>query len=62
MQSSHEQGTDTRKSAEGLKNAPVRTVWKSGGCITLQDGLCEKVPHSTTNEGRRNNQDLESQQ
>eukprot|EP00975_Prorocentrum_lima_P034925 7340097-Prorocentrum_lima.AAC.1 len=40
---------------------PCRTAWKTGECITPQNGLCEEVPYCTTDEGGRNNQDQEGQ-
>eukprot|EP00975_Prorocentrum_lima_P066769 12911087-Prorocentrum_lima.AAC.1 len=39
-----------------------RTVWKQREQFTLQDGLCEKVPHSSADEGVGDQQDLEGQE
>eukprot|EP00975_Prorocentrum_lima_P070124 12930211-Prorocentrum_lima.AAC.1 len=63
MEAEHPEGAgellEIRRSSCGYI---CRKVWTSGECATPQNGLCEKVPYSATNEGNRSNQDLEGQE
>eukprot|EP00975_Prorocentrum_lima_P013042 2768575-Prorocentrum_lima.AAC.1 len=63
MEAEHPEGTgELRKIRRSRCGYICIKVWKSGECVTLQNGLCEKVPYSTTDEGTRSHQDLESQE
>eukprot|EP00975_Prorocentrum_lima_P066914 12911965-Prorocentrum_lima.AAC.1 len=63
MEATHPEGAgELRNIRRSRCYYTCRKVWKSGECSTLPGGLCEKVPHSATDERDRNYQDLEGQE
>eukprot|EP00975_Prorocentrum_lima_P048921 10233032-Prorocentrum_lima.AAC.1 len=63
MEAKHPEGIgELRKIGRSRCCYSSRTGWKTGEYITLQNGLCEEVPHSTADEGEWDNQDLEGKE